>query len=175
MGLSSLRTEKAEFSLKLGAAGASAPRPATYKFSFMNPSGQRILALDLGRRRIGRAVSDPLGITAQGLPTLPRRNLASDLAALARDAREYSIGLWLLGLPLLPSGEAGSQAAEIRAFGAKLAAATALPVDYWDERFTTAMAEQVLRESGASLQKRRQAVDRLAAVLILQSYLDRQS
>ncbi len=141
--------------------------------SGMNSKRPRILALDIGRRRIGRAVSDPLGISAQGLPTLARRNLAADLAALGADARQHEIGLWLLGLPLLPSGDAGSQAAAIREFGTKLANATSLPVEYWDERFTTVMAEQVLREAGSSQQKRRQAVDRLAAVLILQSYLDR--
>ena len=135
----------------------------------------RILALDVGLRRIGRAVSDPFGITAQGLPTMTRKNLASDMAALERDAREYAAGLWLLGLPLLPSGEAGSQAAAIRAFGERLTARTSIPVEYWDERFSTVVAEQVLREAGSSREKRRRAVDRLAAVLILQSYLDRQA
>ncbi len=137
------------------------------------PATGRILALDVGLRRIGRAVSDPLGVTAQGLPTLVRQNLALDLAALCADARHYDISLWLLGLPLLPSGERGTQVSRIEELGNRLQQASQRPVEYWDERFTSVMAEQVLREAGLSRQKRRQANDKLAAVLILQSYLER--
>ncbi len=137
------------------------------------PAPGRILALDVGLRRIGRAISDPLGVTAQGLPTLLRQNMALDLAALCADARNYDISLWLLGLPLLPSGERGTQVARVEELGARLQQASSRPVEFWDERFTSVMAEQVLREAGLSRHKRRQANDKLAAVLILQSYLER--
>ncbi len=137
------------------------------------PAPGRILALDVGLRRIGRAISDPLGVTAQGLPTLLRQNMALDLAALCADARNYDISLWLLGLPLLPSGERGTQVARVEELGARLQQASRRPVEFWDERFTSVMAEQVLREAGLSRHKRRQANDKLAAVLILQSYLER--
>jgi putative Holliday junction resolvase len=135
-------------------------------------AGQRILALDLGQRRIGLAVSDAMGWSAQGLPTLERRDRAADLAALAGLAREHAVGTWLLGLPRRLSGAEGPEAVRTRAFGAELQRHTRLPVVYWDERLTTVEAARVLREAGSSRQQERRAVDRLAAVLLLQSYLD---
>lgn len=138
----------------------------------MTFSGARILALDFGARRIGLAISDPLGFTAQGLPTLERSNRERDLAALLALAREREVTLWLMGLPLHLSGAEGAQAQKVRTFGALLAARSGLPVEYWDERLTTVAAERVLREAELSLAKRRQAVDRLAAVVLLQSYLE---
>ncbi len=138
----------------------------------MTFSGARILALDFGARRIGLAISDPLGFTAQGLPTLERSNRERDLAALLALAREREVTLWLMGLPLHLSGTEGAQAQKVRTFGALLAARSGLPVEYWDERLTTVAAERVLREAELSLAKRRQAVDRLAAVVLLQSYLE---
>ncbi len=135
----------------------------------------RILALDLGARRIGLAVSDPLGLTAQGLPTLERRNLRSDLEALERVAEEKQVGMILVGQPLRLSGQAGAQAEQAEAFAEKLRrrpALAGLEVRLWDERLTTAEAQRVLRASGVSLQKRKRAVDRMAAVLLLQNYLD---
>lgn len=138
----------------------------------MTFSGARILALDFGARRIGLAISDPLGLTAQGLPTLERSNRERDLAALLALAREREVTLWLMGLPLHLSGTEGAQAQKVRTFGALLAARSGLPVEYWDERLTTVAAQRVLREAELSLAKRRRAVDRLAAVVLLQSYLE---
>ncbi|MFN7925328.1 MAG: Holliday junction resolvase RuvX [Bryobacteraceae bacterium] len=133
----------------------------------------RILALDLGRRRIGLALSDPLGITAQGLPTLLRVRIREDLDALARLAEERGVTLFLLGYPLHMSGREGRQVVWVKEFGERLTEHTGIPVEYWDERLTTVAAQRVLKESGASIEKRARAVDRLAAVLLLESYLDR--
>jgi putative holliday junction resolvase len=133
---------------------------------------QRILALDLGKRRVGLAVSDELGITAQGLPTLQRQNMRTDLAELGRIIQERNVGLVLLGDPINMSGIPGRQSGWAREFGAALTAATGIEVKLWDERLTTVEATRVLRESGISQAKRAQAVDRLSAVILLQSYLD---
>jgi putative Holliday junction resolvase len=133
----------------------------------------RILALDLGKKRIGLAVSDPLGITAQGLPTLERSNIRQDLEALARLVEEQGVTLLLMGNPLHMSGKEGRQVEYTRDFAARLAARTSLEVEFWDERLTTVEAQRVLRESGISIEKRARAVDRLAAVILLESYLDR--
>lgn len=139
----------------------------------MRFSGARIIALDVGERRIGVAVSDPLGLSAQGLSTVQRSNLAADLERLKDLAHTYNAQAWLLGLPLHMSGSEGRQAGKIRAFGRKIHAATHLPVEYWDERLTTVEATRVLRSAALSREKSRQAVDRLSAVILLQSYLDR--
>ena len=102
-----------------------------------NPGKGRILALDLGKKRIGLALSDALGLTAQGLPTLQRVNIRTDLAALDRLASEYDVRLFLLGLPLHMSGDEGRQAQHAREFGERLAAWTGREVRLWDERLTT--------------------------------------
>jgi putative holliday junction resolvase len=134
----------------------------------------RVLALDLGKRRIGLALSDELGITAQGLETLQRSNIREDLARLAQLASEKNVALILMGNPLHMSGHEGRQAAYARDFGERLREATGLPIEYRDERLTTVEAQRVLRQSGISIQKRAKAVDRLAAVILLESYLDRE-
>ena len=136
------------------------------------PKQGRVLALDVGRRRIGLALSDELGLTAQGLPTLARTNKREDLAALARLAAEKGVTLILVGHPLHMSGEEGRQAEWVREFAEGLARHTGLPFELRDERLTTVEAERVLRASGVSIEKRARAVDRLAAVLLLQGYLD---
>lgn len=136
------------------------------------PANGRILALDLGKKRIGLALSDPLGITAQGLPTLERKNLREDLSALARIAEENEVTLILMGHPLHMSGAEGRQAGYAREFGEKLSRRTGLEVKLWDERLTTVEAQRVLRESGVSIEKRARAVDRLSAVILLSSFLD---
>ena len=138
----------------------------------MNFFPGRVLALDVGRKRIGLALSDPLGITAQGLPNLVRKNKRSDLAELARIAAEHQVAVFLVGNPLHMSGDAGRQAQWVREFADDLAAHTALPVRFWDERLTTVEASRVLRDSGIGIEKRARAVDRLSAVILLQSYLD---
>jgi putative Holliday junction resolvase len=139
---------------------------------FQDSEPGRILALDVGMRRIGMAVSDPLGITAQGIPTLQRRNLRSDLARLCEIARDKQVGRIVVGYPLHLSGEEGRQAAIVREFASRLAERSGLPVGLWDERLTTVEANRILREAGGSHQKRAKAVDKLSAVLILQNYLD---
>ncbi|MFB3825800.1 MAG: Holliday junction resolvase RuvX [Bryobacteraceae bacterium] len=132
----------------------------------------RILALDLGKKRIGLAISDPLGITAQGLPNLERKNKRADLDALARLAAERGVELFLLGNPLNMSGREGRQSGWVREFAEALEERTGLPVKLWDERLTSVEAGRVLRASGIGIEKRAAAVDRLSAVILLQSYLD---
>ncbi len=137
----------------------------------MNHTG-RILALDLGKRRIGLAISDELGITAQGLSTLERRNKRTDLAVLGALARERGVTQILMGNPLHMSGAAGRQSQWAQEFAGALEEYTGIPVRLWDERLTTVEASRVLRQSGISIEKRAAAVDRLSAVILLQSYLD---
>jgi putative Holliday junction resolvase len=132
----------------------------------------RILALDLGKKRIGLALSDPLGITAQGLPTLQRTNMRADLGALEKLISEYQVRLILMGHPLHMSGHESRQSEYTREFAGRLAERTGLEIKLWDERLTTVAAQRVLRESGISIQKRARAVDRLAAMILLESYLD---
>ncbi len=132
----------------------------------------RILALDLGKRRIGCAVSDPLGITAQGLPTYTRGNIREDRAFMQQLATEWDVGLFLLGNPLHMSGNEGRGSKHAREFGERLTEWTGIPVEYWDERWTSKVAGRVLRESGMGIEKRAAQVDKLSAVLILESYLD---
>lgn len=132
----------------------------------------RILALDLGKRRIGLAISDELGITAQGLETLQRTKVREDLERLKKLASERNVTLIVMGNPLHMSGNEGRGTENARDFAGRLEAATGLPVQMWDERLTTVQAQRVLRESGASIEKRAKAVDRLAAVILLESFLD---
>ena len=132
----------------------------------------RILALDVGKKRIGLAISDPLGITAQGLPTLHRTRIRDDLNHLNELCRQYQVALLLVGQPLHMSGDESRQAVYTREFAERLAERTQVPVKYLDERLTTVQAERVLKESGISIEKRARAVDQLAAVLLLQSFLD---
>ena len=132
----------------------------------------RILALDLGKRRIGLAISDPLRVTAQGLPNIDRTNKRADLDLLERLAREREVGRILLGNPINMRGTEGRQSGWVHEFAAALQKRTGLPVDLWDERLTSVEAGRVLRSSGISIQKRAAAVDRLSAVILLQSYLD---
>jgi putative Holliday junction resolvase len=133
----------------------------------------RILALDLGKKRIGLALSDPLGITAQGLETLQRGNIRADLAELAGIISENGVSLVLMGKPLHMSGRESRQSEYTRDFAERLGKATGVPVEYRDERLTTVQAERVLREGGAQLRSERvRFIDRLSAVLLLQDYLD---
>jgi putative Holliday junction resolvase len=131
----------------------------------------RILGLDVGSRRIGVAVSDPLGITAQGLETLQRRNKRSDLAALERVIRDYDVREIVVGLPLRMSGAEGTQSEKMHTFAEDLRKRFRIPVHLWDERLTSAEANRLLRETDLSIEKRAQAVDRMAAILILQGWM----
>ena len=135
------------------------------------PSLGRILALDVGKKRIGLAISDALGITAQGLPTFARTRIREDLNRLTELMREREVKMLLIGKPLHMSGQNSRQSEYTLEFGERLARKSGLPVVYWDERLTTVEAERVLRAGGATLEQRKKAVDRLAAVLLLESYL----
>jgi putative Holliday junction resolvase len=132
----------------------------------------RILGLDVGSRRIGVAVSDPLGITAQGLETLQRRNKRHDFGALGRVISQYEIREIVVGLPLRMSGAEGTQADKMQVFAEELRKRFKLPVHLWDERLTSAEANRLLRETDLSIEKRGKAVDRMAAVLILQGWME---
>jgi putative pre-16S rRNA nuclease len=135
----------------------------------------RILAIDYGSRRMGLAVSDPLGITAQGLETLERKNKRADFGRLERTIREYQVREIVLGNPLRMSGEEGAQSQKVAGFADELRRRFQLPVHLWDERLTSAEANRLLREAELSIKKRALAVDRMAAVLILQSFLQSRS
>jgi len=132
----------------------------------------RILALDVGSHTLGLAVSDELGLTAQGLPTYRRSNKRNDFDHLRRLIRHYEVGELVLGLPLRLSGSEGIQAQKVQAFADELRRKFKLPVHLFDERLTSVEANRVLRESQMSIRRRAEVVDRLAAVLILQSFLE---
>ena len=153
----------------------------TYKVRCTNPYNcsvevaSRILAIDYGSRRMGLAVSDLLGITAQGIDTLQRRNKKADFARLGQLIRQYGVREIVLGYPLRMSGETGTQSQKVAGFAEELRQKFSLPVHLWDERLTSAEANRLLREAELSIQKRAEAVDRMAAVLILQSFLQARS
>lgn len=137
----------------------------------------RFLGLDIGSRRIGVAVSDELGLTAQPVLTLERRHTGNsigrdDLRSLARLARRFHVAAIVVGNPLHLSGQQSPQAARTRAFAAELGALTGLPIHLWDERLTTRRAHEILYEADHPRQKHRQVVDQVAATLILQEFLD---
>jgi putative Holliday junction resolvase len=136
------------------------------------PVNGRVLALDLGKKRIGLALSDPLGITAQGLPTLQRTTLRADVAELDRLAGEHGVSLILMGLPLHMDGKESRQSQYTREFAEYLTGRTGRAVKFWDERMTSVEAGRVLRESGISIAKRAKAVDKLSAQILLESFLN---
>ena len=134
-----------------------------------------MLGLDVGSKTIGVAVSDPLGITAQGLNTIRRKNKRLDFGQLERVIGQYQVTEIVVGYPLRMSGAEGSQAEKMQQFAEELRRRFELPVHLWDERLTSAQANRMLRETDLSIKRRGEVVDRLAAVLILQSWLDRRA
>jgi len=118
------------------------------------------------------AVTDPLGITAQGIETLQRRNKRTDFAALERVIRDYEVREIVVGLPLRMSGAEGTQSDKMQVFAGELRKRFRLPVHMWDERLTSAEANRLLRETDLSIEKRAKAVDRMAAILILQGWME---
>jgi putative Holliday junction resolvase len=134
----------------------------------------RVLAIDPGTVRLGLALSDPSGTIAQPLSVLSRRSEAEDLAALKDLVERHDVGTIVVGLPRLMDGRLDSAAHDAQAFGSKVEQATGRPVAYWDERLTTVAAERYLIEQGKRRSRRRQEVDRMAATLLLQGYLDYQ-
>lgn len=131
-----------------------------------------MLALDFGTRRIGVAMSDPLGITAQQLPAIRREGDRRDIDVIANLAGEYKVETVVIGLPIRSDGTEGTQAARARAFGEKVRDRLGVPVVTWDERLTTAQAERYLIEAGVRREKRKEVRDSLAAALLLQSAMD---
>lgn len=135
----------------------------------------RCLGLDVGDRRIGVAISDPLGLTAAGLETIHRTNTQSDIAKVSDIAKRHMVVEIVLGLPANMDGTLGEQAQKVQSFGKKLARATGLPVVYEDERLTTFTAIHTLTVLGVKTGHRKDLVDKQAAAIILQKYLDRAS
>lgn len=131
-----------------------------------------MLALDVGKKRIGLAVSDELGITAQGLDTLERVRVRDDLDRLKELVEKWDVKLLLVGRPLHMSGSESRQGEYTQEFAERLGRHVSLSVVFWDERLTSVEAERLLREGGATLEQRKKAVDRMAAVLLLDSYLE---
>lgn len=135
----------------------------------------RVLGMDVGARRIGLAVSDPLGITAQGIETLERRNKRTDFGILERVIRRYEVGEIVVGNPIRMSGNTGTQSEKMATFADELRRRFALPVHLWDERLTTAEAHRILDQTEMSTKRRSRVIDQMAAVLILQSFLQARS
>jgi len=131
----------------------------------------RIAALDVGEARIGVAVSDELGITAQGIGVVRRVGGRRDMEALAALLAPYGPERLVVGLPLTLGGSEGPQAAKVRRFAEQAAAHLGLPLEFWDERLTTVEAERTLLEADVSRRRRREVIDKVAATLILQGYL----
>jgi putative holliday junction resolvase len=132
----------------------------------------RVLGIDLGSRRIGVAVSDGLGLTAQPRATLPRHGGMRDMESIAKAVKEADADRIVVGLPLDPEGKEGLAATRARAFADKLRMTLQLPVELCDESFSTVEAEEVLIAADVSRARRRQVVDKLAAAVILQRWLD---
>ena len=135
-------------------------------------SGARFMGLDVGDRRIGVAVSDPLRITAQPVLTLVRVNRRQDVKSLLRLIRKYRCTEVIVGNPLYMSGDQSPQAGKAQAFAEILREESSLPVHLWDERLTTTEAHRHLHSAGRPGAQHRAVVDQVAAVLILQSFLD---
>jgi putative Holliday junction resolvase len=134
----------------------------------------RILAVDYGEKRIGLAVSDELGITASPLMTLARRSDDETVRQIAQLASKLRVTQIVVGLPRRTDAQEGEMERKVKAFAEKLRQAVSVPVVLFDERFTTRIAEQVLLEADLSRRKRKQVRDRLAAAILLQSFLEAQ-
>ena len=135
----------------------------------------RVMALDVGEKKIGVAISDALLLTAQARPTLRRKDLKSDLSTLGRLAEENEVHEIVVGNPLHMSGKESLQSEKVAKFAKELRSALNLPVVFWDERLTSFAAEQHLEEMGLNWRQRREHIDKIAAMIILQNYLDSRS
>jgi putative pre-16S rRNA nuclease len=132
----------------------------------------RVMALDVGDKKIGVAISDELLLTAQGRPTLRRKNLRSDLEILRRLAMENDVQQIVIGQPLHMDGTPSTQSDRVARFSEELRKVLDLPIVFWDERLTSFEAEQHLEQMGMNWRRRREHVDKVAAMIILQNYLD---
>lgn len=136
---------------------------------------KRYMSLDIGDATIGVAVSDLLGLTAQGVETIRRRDLSDDLNRLGVLIQEYEADALVAGLPKHMNGQEGERCALVRAFMADVAERfPMMEIYYWDERLSTVAASRTLLEGDVSRKKRRKVIDKMAAVYILQGFLDRQ-
>jgi putative holliday junction resolvase len=135
----------------------------------------RILGLDIGSKRIGVAISDELGFTAQGLDTIQSKGDAKDIHLVLSIIEKYNADEIVVGMPLNMDGSHGPQANKVQDFIENLEKATSVPIKIWDERLSTVAAERILLEADTSRSKRRKVIDKVAAVLILQGYLDSRS
>jgi len=132
---------------------------------------ERILAIDFGERRIGLALSDPLGITAQGLPTIDTKKTKEIFSYLQGIIKEKKVARVVVGMPRNMNGSIGPKGEEVKKFIGKLTQKTGVKVIAWDERLTSVQSKKSMREAGTK-QKKKEVVDRISATLILQSYLD---
>lgn len=132
----------------------------------------RILGLDIGDKTIGVAVSDPLGFTAQGITTIRRKNLKQDIDELKKICLEYSVESIVAGLPKNMNGTLGPQSEKVLDFCKVIEENIELPIKMWDERLTTVAAHKAMLEADLSRSKRKKIVDKMAAIYILQGYLD---
>lgn len=130
------------------------------------------MALDVGDKKIGVAISDSLLLTAQSRPTLRRTSLTSDLNVLRQLAEENEVHEIVVGQPLHMSGAESPQSQKVARFAETVRNALKLPIVFWDERLTSFAAEQHLEELGLNWRKRREHIDKIAAMIILQNYLD---
>ncbi|WP_139904428.1 Holliday junction resolvase RuvX [Clostridium thermarum] len=135
----------------------------------------RILGLDVGEKTIGVAVSDPLGLTAQGICTIKRKSVNVDIDEINKYVVEYGCDLIVLGLPKNMNGTIGPSGEKVLKLAEKIQERLNIKVDTWDERLTTVAAHRVMLEADLSRNKRKKIVDKLAAMYILQGYLDRLS
>ncbi|HUD70504.1 MAG TPA: Holliday junction resolvase RuvX [Dongiaceae bacterium] len=134
--------------------------------------GGRILGLDYGERRIGLALSDPLRLTAGALLTLTRESRGRDLATLRAVVEQHAVRRIVVGLPLAMNGTRTVMTEKAEQFAGAVGRATGVPVETWDERLTTAQATRTLIEGDVRRERRREVIDQVAAVILLQSYLD---
>ncbi|MGP8259640.1 MAG: Holliday junction resolvase RuvX [Acidobacteriaceae bacterium] len=171
-----MTNQKSDYTRLMDAARAAMDANPTEPGPAETPASnlvRRVIAFDVGDRRIGVAVSDPLGYTAQPLLTLHRTNLRADMKSIARLLRKHAVAEAVVGNPLHMSGDQSPQAAKAQQFAEELRAAFGLPVHLWDERLSTTEAHRHLDAGGhAAGRERRQIIDQVAAVLILQSFLD---
>ncbi len=135
----------------------------------------RIMALDVGSRTIGVACSDALYITAQGIETIRRTSREKDFQRIAELIREYEVDTIVVGMPKNMNGTKGERAEKTEAFVEKMKEVISTPVVFWDERLSTVMAEKSLIAADVSRKKRKEVIDKMAAVVILQGYLDSRS
>lgn len=133
----------------------------------------RLIGLDVGDRTIGIAVSDLLMITAQGVTTIKRTNFKADMAELRKIIEEYNVTKIIVGLPKMMDGSIGIQGEKVLEFTEKMKGKINLPVDFQDERLTTALSEKILISADVKRKKRKEVIDKLAAVQILTTYIER--